>query len=227
MQHTTRNKFLVAVAAGVITCGGAVATATASNADPSSPAGTSSTSTSTATGAPTDPATTPSSPSGSESSTGSSTTTHPPLPHVTVKPFVTLQGNGKGQVSYRIDGEILAGPGNVIDYVEADIEVDGEHIPSAHPLPIGPDAPLRPIHQTHRNPFLVDLAPGKHTVQVRLAYYYEAGKFTTVTATRTFTVSSGTTPTTAPSTRPSDPGGDASGEPPTPSPKTTDLGVTG
>lgn len=216
MQHTTRNKFLAAVAAGAITCGGAVATAAVSNADSGSPSGAGSGSTSTAT--------TPTSPGGTGTPTGSSTE-HPPLPHVTVTPFVTFPGNGQGQVNYRIDGEVLAGPGNVIDYVEADVDVDGKHIPAAHPLPIGPNAPLRPIHVTHRNPFVVDLAPGKHTVTVRLAFYIASGKFTSVTATKTFTVGAGSNPTTSPTTQPSSPGDSV--EPPTPSPRTTQLGVTG
>lgn len=240
MQHTTRNKFLVAVAAGVITCGGALATATASNADPGASAGASGSATS-ATGAPTtttttapsgDPTSAPTGPSSTVTSTApSGEPTVPANPKVDVTPTLTTTDNGIFHVAgFRVDGEIFANPtGRAIDYTANEIYVDGEIVTHHDGDRFGAytGAAPRALHATYTGYFSLDLSPGKHTVTVE--FYYPDGFQQTahLTATKTFTVGSATSPTTAP-TQPSNttaPGG--SGEPPTPSPKTTRLGVTG
>lgn len=214
MQHTTRTKFLAAVAAGAITCGDAIATATASNADPSSPSS--------------------SSTSATASSTSSSTsiTSAPSEAHVTVTPVLRVGVHGLGMAGFQIDGVIYAGA-DPVEYTSSDIYLDGKLIHSGDGAVDAPDFRLRPIHSLFIPQKTVPVSPGKHTVKVHVLYPTGPGEndVRQVTVSKAITVGPADNPSSTPTTQPpssSDRGTPTdSGEPPTPSPKTTQLGVTG
>jgi hypothetical protein len=220
MQHTTRNKFIVAVAAGALTCGGAIATATVSNADQGAPTGSSSS----ASGTPsTDPTTDPTNPSTTTTSTSpSSGTTSPSVAHVTVVPTLQVGVHGLAAPGFRIDGVIYAGD-DPIQYTSHEIYLDGKLVNSGDRAVDDPAASLRSIH-TSFDPLLrhpLPVSPGAHVVKVHLWYATGPGENDDkeVTVSRTFQVGPKDSPSSSPTTQP--------GEPPTPSPKTTQLGVTG
>lgn len=137
-------------------------------------------------------------------------------------PTLQVGVHGLGAPGFRIDGVIYAGD-DPIQFTSHEIYLDGKLVSSGDRAVDDPAARLRPIH-TSFDPLLqhpVPVSPGTHIVKVHL--WYATGPAENdvqkVTVSRTFQVGPKDNPSSSPSTHPD--------EPPTPSPQTTHLGVTG
>lgn len=223
MNTITRNKFLAAAVAGIITCGGAIATATVSNADPSaSPGATSSTGTSTGTSPATATTTAPTSAPSTSTSAATSIETSSQVAHLVITPVLKSAGNERYRAGFQANGSIFGGKDAPLNYTSAEVTVDGKVALAGDGYDCTSDCMVKAWNDVTLSSDTIALAPGTHTVIAWLTYSTGPKSGARATATKVFTTGSGST-STATTTQP--PAG--SSEPPTPSPRTTQLGVTG